>query len=462
MNHSDKQVMAVIKALVEAAQPMSELLKANNEPEFNQVLSSYITAIQAVQPHIQALEDQSSIKLINEIQQNLSLTEREMKQNNVEQSLRIVEKSMTPNTIKLFKQISATIENKPTIIGLYHAENNPVLSYNNNRIATLYKEAKKQNCKLYMFESKDVNMQTGEIKARKSLKSQATKIIQIPDVIYNIFPKINYVHDDVEKWLRKRAPFSTFPINNKIDLPRKISETSDLGHLFLPFKKVTSTNDVFAFLLGHKQAVLKKYAASRGESIYFIEQTSRNEYELKARNTIQTFDQMKLNAWLEQHIVDEKFIVQEYKEFKTHKDEPYDIRAHVQKNATGKWVLTKMYPRIGMAGTIISNVSQGGRTENIEKFLSEQFGNEKASQIRETLETLALEIAETIDHIYNGSIDELGLDLAIAPDEQIYMHEANLKPRIRYYEAERAVHTIGYLKYLAKNRLFLTNEVQEM
>lgn len=242
----------------------------------------------------------------------------------------------------------------------------------------------------------------------------------------------------------------------------KISETSDLGHLFLPFEKVMNANNVFAFLVEHRQIVLKKYAASRGESIYFIEQTSQNEYELKIRNKIQTFSQKMLNAWLEQHIIGEKFIVQQYKQFKTHMNEPYDIRAHVQKNGLGKWVLTKMYPRIGATGTIISNVSQGGRTEGIGEFLDEQFGHEKVAQLKETLATLSIEVAETIDNIYNESIDELGLDLAIASDGQIYMHEANLKPRIRYYEAERAVHTIGYLKYLAKNRLFLTNEVQEL
>lgn len=462
MNQSEEQVILMTEAMVEAVQHMIELLKVHNITEFNQVLSSYITALKAVQPHIQETKDQSTIQLLNNIQKDISSAVHEIKQDNLDKSIHIFKTTVESNSVKLQEQISEAIKNKKTIIGMYHAENNPSLSYNDNRLVALYEESKKQNCQIYMFESKDVNIQTGKIEARYSLNTKAKKTIDIPDVIYNIFPKINYVHDDVEKWLRMKVPFSTFPINNKVDLPRKINESSDLGHLFLPFIKLTNVDEVFEFLNIHKQGVLKKYAASRGESIYFIEQKLLDEYEVTLRNEINTLNKSEFIHWLEENIIDQKFILQQYKKFKTDDNEPYDIRSHVQKDGTGKWVITKMYPRIGMKDTIISNISRGGRTEDLHIFLNEQFGEAKAIELMGTLEKLSIKVVKAIDNIYNQSIDELGLDLAIDRDGEIWMHEANLKPRMRNHEAERAINTIGYLKYLAKNQLFLTNEVQRI
>lgn len=462
MNQSEEQVILITEAMNEAVQHMVELLKDNHVQEFNHLLSSYITALKAIQPYVKKMKDRSTLNLLTVIQNDLSLSVEQIKQGNIDKALQTFQQSIEPNSLQLSKQISETIKNRKTIIGIYHAENNPILSYNNNRLRALFDEAKKQNYQIYMFESKDVNTQTCEIRARYSLNTKSKKTINIPDVIYNIFPKINYAHDDVEKWLRTKAPFSTFPINNKVDLPRKISEASDLGHLFLPFIKMTNTAEVFDFLHIDKQGVLKKYAASRGESIYFIEQKLPNEYRITVRNEIKALNKTEFTQWLEEYVIDQKFILQQYKEFKTADNEPYDIRSHVQKDGTGKWVITKMYPRIGMQNTIVSNISRGGRTEDLRVFLNEQFGEEKANELMVTLKKLSIKIVQVIDSIYDRSIDELGLDLAIDQNGKIWMHEANLKPRIRNYEKERAVHMIGYLKYLAKNRLFLTNDVQRV
>lgn len=62
-----------------------------------------------------------------------------------------------------------------------------------------------------------------------------------------------------------------------------------------------------------------------------------------------------------------------------------------------------------------------------------------------------------MDHLYNYSLDELGIDLAIDDEGKIWMHEANNGPVTRFYEEERAVHTIAYAKYIAQNGIMYTD-----
>lgn len=461
MSNQIEQVRLITESIVQATKEMKVFLETKDLANLNELLSSYVTALQTIQAYFQEHKNQTNLQTIKVIQVELKLIIQAVKQEDVKLAIQMICDNLIPSTKKLRSDMKPLSDDKEIIIGVYHADNAPALSYNNNRLKAMYEEATKQNCKIYMFESSDVDMTRGKIKARNSMKNLNTEIIDLPDVIYNIFPKINYVHDEVESWLRKKVPFTSFPINNKIVLPQRMQRSSPLGNLFIPFIRVSTTERILQFLDEHGRGILKRYAASRGESIYYIEKTAKNAFELQVEEEWMQYDESGIITWIEENIIGEKYILQEFKELKTKRNEPFDIRAHMQKDGERKWTLTKMYPRIGKPDTILSNISQGGRTLNIETFLQEEYGAEKAAQLQEKLATLSIDIVTVIDDIYNQSLDELGLDLAIDQDEKIWMHEANVKPRMRYYEAERAVNTIAYLKYVAKNKLFMTNDVQE-
>src|SRR5699024_12598402 len=53
------------------------------------------------------------------------------------------------------------------------------------------------------------------------------------------------------------------------------------------------------------------------------------------------------NQWLQETILRTKgsYIIQRYIHTRTKMDEPYHIRAHVQKNGEGKWELVHIYSR---------------------------------------------------------------------------------------------------------------------
>ena len=462
MNNTKKQVSVITETMVEAVEHMKELLKVSNIKDFYPLFTNFVEAFQVIVPYVQSINDQTAFDLISKIEKDLTTSFEEIEKSNLQKAITIFQFSLEPNCRKLNEHFTIEKINTEFIIGMYDPKRNPAISYNDERLEALYKEAEKQNCKLYMFESKDIDIEKGVINARHSLEDETKETIRIPDVIYNLWPNNNFSQDKEEKWLRKRVPFSSFPINDKIILPRKMIKETNLGHLFIPFVGVTDIDKVFKFLFEHKKGVLKKSAAARGENIFFVEQRSSNRFIVEVDKKPIIMNKDGLGNWIEEYIIPGKYILQEYKEFRTRQGEPYDIRAHVQKNGEGNWIITKIYPRIGSRKTILSNISLGGRTQELEDFLKEEFSLQKAKEYNDELIRLSVEVASEIDRIYNNSIDELGLDLAIDKSGRIWMHEANAKPQTRYHEKERAVNTIAYLKYLGENKLFLTNDMQEI
>src|SRR5699024_10357517 len=61
-----------------------------------------------------------------------------------------------------------------------------------------------------------------------------------------------------------------------------------------------------------------------------------------------------------------------------------------------------------------------------------------------------------LDKLHGLALDELGIDLAIDENGRYWMHEANNSPQTAYFEKERAVYTIAYAIYIAKNGIVHT------
>src|SRR5699024_1455780 len=132
-------------------------------------------------------------------------------------------------------------------------------------------------------------------------------------------------------------------------------------------------NVVYDYLDNHEIAVLKPILGARGESIYFV-QRKGSRFIVSEHRQERIYNRDRFNEWLQTTIVRRKFsyMIQRYVECQTKAGEPFDIRAHMQKNKAGKWVITRIYPRIGSKHSILSNISRGGRTENLRALLTKE------------------------------------------------------------------------------------------
>ncbi len=107
--------------------------------------------------------------------------------------------------------------------------------------------------------------------------------------------------------------------------------------------------------------------------------------------------------------------------------EPFDVRALVQKDGSGRWRYTGAAARIGRAGTATSNLHGGGSASQIAPFLREHFADSAAERLQRDIRDLSLRVAERLEQSF-GRLVELGIDYGIEPDGRLWLIEANAKP----------------------------------
>lgn len=336
------------------------------------------------------------------------------------------------------------------LIGLYRPRD-PLVTMPKERIQALAQQALAQDVKLVFFSSKNVNTTLEQINGKYfDGQDWVSCKIPYPDVMINELPALLSKRDSVEKKIRARIHCTTYLIGGKADIYEKVSKHSEYKNLVIPSFVVNSGQEILDLFDKYDRIVLKPTGGRQGKGIYFITRSSdKNTIHIKDHTTVKSWDVPTFTGVMDLMIKDKKYIAQPYVECRTKQGEPYDFRVHVQRRGDGNWAVTKTYPRMGAADSILSNISRGGRTQEITHFLEHEFGQKKSIEILEHLHATALGLAKHINSFYRFKIDELGIDLAIDTSGNMWLYEANTGPQTRYHEAERAVHTIAYAKYLA-------------
>nr|WP_054751722.1 YheC/YheD family protein [Piscibacillus salipiscarius] len=89
----------------------------------------------------------------------------------------------------------------------------------------------------------------------------------------------------------------------------------------------------------------------------------------------------KFSNLIHEKILPNNYIVQKYINARTKNDEPFDFRAHMQKNGEGKWQITKIYPRTGSSNSIQIDLIKGGNLRDTEEFLINEFGDSEGKNL---------------------------------------------------------------------------------
>lgn len=334
------------------------------------------------------------------------------------------------------------------IIGLYRARD-PFDVMPIERIHALAAEALFQGVTLIIFDSKGVNFEnktvTGKIIENGSW---VEKILPFPQALITDNPTPLKNRTKVEERIRQEIPITTYLLHGKDYMAKNILAKTELSKYLIPTFELKVASDVIEYLNEKNSIFIKPIGGYRGIGIYNIIRKSSEEYILKNNVEMKEFNKDQLIEFIT-GILEKKYIMQPTIKAKTKDELVYDFRIHIQRRGNGEWGITKIYPRIGLKGNILSNVSQGGMISSIQYFLFTQFGEEKAKFYEEELKKVALEIAIAIDKHYKFKIDELGIDLTIDEKGDIKFFEANAGPQSKYHEWERAKNSIAYAKYIA-------------
>ncbi|QHT60117.1 YheC/YheD family protein [Paenibacillus lycopersici] len=108
---------------------------------------------------------------------------------------------------------------------------------------------------------------------------------------------------------------------------------------------------------------------------------------------------------------------------------PVDFRALVQKNETGKWVLTSIVARTAGSHHFVSNLARGGTLSTVREAVGRSnLSGANSHEAPGKLQRAALDIAHGVDTFIPAHFGELGIDLALDTSGRVWLLEVNSKP----------------------------------
>lgn len=316
--------------------------------------------------------------------------------------------------------------------------------------------AKAEGVKLLYFSPQGVDFEKRKIHGYlyKNGSWQKTES-SFPKVIYNSGSpeKLERSNEIIQK-LKKDIPFTTFSIGNKMRIYERLKKAGVFSPYLIPSEIVHSPRGFFDFSNQYRNVVFKPVNGRKGQGVTFIKRIN-DQFHMLIGTDHYDYNYDELRTYISSKLQEEPHLVQTYINCKTRSGYAYDFRLHVQKNGEGKWVITRIYPRISPYGSIVSNINSGGSTNYLDPFLKQEYGDEYYD-IKRYLEQFSLQLAGHLDELqqdyFSETIDELGIDVALDDMKKIWIYEVNWRPGCPpsfYLELDVVSNMIKYAIFLA-------------
>ena len=136
---------------------------------------------------------------------------------------------------------------------------------------------------------------------------------------------------------------------------------------------------------------------------------------------------------------------------------PIDFRFHMHKNGNNEWVPVGIGAKKAGRGSVTTHIKNGGSLLTPEQALSRTFG-ERADEMLVKAKEVSIKLSEAIERNFPHTLGELGLDIGIDKDGDIWMFEANAKPgrsifshpALRSQGRESLSHILEHCMYLSR------------
>nr|WP_263325979.1 YheC/YheD family protein [Neobacillus sp. Marseille-Q6967] len=311
--------------------------------------------------------------------------------------------------------------------------------------------AKMEDIPFFYFSFNSVDFENMKIKGWRYEEGKwIQEQMDFPAVVINSGNPKNEAHSKVLKQLKKHTIFTSYPVGNKMKVYNKIKRASAFASYLIPSKTLHQAEDAIPFLEEHANAVIKPLSGNHGKKVMFIERIEIH-YKITEGNQVSYFTEKEMIKFISHQIHEQKFMIQPFIECKTKNGLAFDFRLHVQKNGEGMWEKTLIYPRISGSSKLISNISSGGYRGELDPFLKDEFGDQ-SNQIKEMLENFAIRFPSHFDTLYEHSFDELGIDVGIDSENNLWIFEVNWRPGSKNREFDVARRLIPYCKFLINQK----------
>lgn len=265
------------------------------------------------------------------------------------------------------------------------------------------------------------------------------KTVPLPDVVYNRLPSrisegTGSMESFKERFVRRKIPIFNWSFFSKWDVYNMLEGETD-ANKHVPESFINPTAErVKEMLEKHSFVYLKPTGGSLGRGIYRLTYQPKKGYFARFRrgsgNVLLRFSNFNslmrmLQGGMRNRL--KNYVIQQGIRLIEIDNCPIDFRFHLHKNGKNQWVVVGIGAKKAGKGSVTTHVKSGGQLMTPEQALGRVFGSRSDDVLKEA-NKIAIKIAEAIERNHAHLIGELGLDIGIDKDENIWMFEANAKP----------------------------------
>lgn len=268
------------------------------------------------------------------------------------------------------------------------------------------------------------------------------KIFPFPAVIYNrVSSRRTEISKGFQGFLNKLNALGIKIFNHRFLSKWEIHEIlmkEDHLHPFIPETHLYSESLLESMLNQHGELYIKPVHGSQGRHIIQLVRADGNIYaslsslpskDLPASRTVP-----ELARTIAPMVEKRLCILQQGLQLSELNGRRMDFRVLCHKNAQQFWKVTSIVARVSAEQYFVSNIARGGEVMKPGRTLALIFGKEQAMHQLALMKELALETAEVISRNAEGLTGELGIDIGIDIQGNLWLIEANSKPSKNFEE----------------------------
>ncbi|MDG5786384.1 YheC/YheD family protein [Evansella sp. AB-P1] len=260
--------------------------------------------------------------------------------------------------------------------------------------------------------------------------------VPIPNVVYDRLPnrrtEMHPTYSEIKERLQKnyQIPWFNPGFFDKSHIYEQLINLSDVNK-YLP-TTITSPTDkeIKSFINQYKHVYIKPKNGSLGMGIHQVLFDDKENYYYcrfrdHIRNRLRRYG--SLTRLLQNQFPNgfDQMVVQQGISLLKYQNNPIDFRVHTNKDEMGKWRISAIAAKIAGSGSVTTHVKSGGHIKSINEIWEDL---KLRKSLLEELKTTALHLTYAIDKTTDGIVGEIGFDIGIDQNEDIWMFEANSKP----------------------------------
>jgi hypothetical protein len=291
----------------------------------------------------------------------------------------------------------------------------------------------------FAFSPRDVNWQQETVNGLfpRPDGGWVRRTVPLPDVVYNRLSsrtaeKSAGMESFKEMFVRRGIPLFNWSFFDKWDVYNLLD--GDDAFKFVPESRINPSSEQIREMLDkHKFIYLKPTAGSLGIGIYRITYNPKRGYFARYRTNNKNVLVRYANFEGLMRMLGtgrgrlQNYVAQQGIRLIEIDSCPIDFRFHMTKNGNDQWVVAAIGAKKAGRGSVTTHIRSGGQLMTPEQVLRQIYGTRAENVLNNAKET-SVKLAESIEKHYHHLLGELGFDIGIDQNENVWMFEANAKP----------------------------------